>query len=446
MSEYTNDFYMQLSRVNQTTILTLAVGAKAILELTQFLMRLHREGILSGGEVENYNQFVKATGGKYDIYNIPVKVDEPRENQLTAIRDKLDQMKVRYHVLPDLEGEEPGIQVCVYKEDLQKFQQFFSGYIGQTLSGGELELDDLRNFTNGKTSIISIPDQAIEPMKDAMENLKVDFADLPDLNLKDGEHQYVISNTSVQSMKEIYRLYREGLMKDGVRLGDLRVMESPEEYQATARRTEADYRKNAGEKAQKASKKYEGIEPTAKELAIAANDNEIRPSNSFACGSYLEDENYLKLSIDDASLVHNPKDRLPQQMEEKYPEYFFCRIPGTYGDNEQVLGVPKSQVFEVKDADRRRYFVFVHKEDPPMVFTPGGREDHKAYTTGEALYQRFDRNQQTPGKAKPSQSKAKNNHFHNFDQRDYDFKELENLLLGNKASGVTDVPVPPKVR
>ena len=101
MSEYSNDFYMQLNRTSQATIFAMTIGAKAVVGLMQSLMHLHREGVLSGGEVENFQSFIKATGGKYEIYSVPLLQGQEQET-LDTIKEKLDMLKIRYHVLPNL--------------------------------------------------------------------------------------------------------------------------------------------------------------------------------------------------------------------------------------------------------------------------------------------------------------------------------------------------------
>lgn len=444
MAEYSNDFYMQLNRTSQATIFAMTIGAKAVIGLMQFMMRLQKEGILSGGEVENFQKFVRATEGKYDIYNVPLLQGQEQET-LDSIKEKLDTLKIRYHVLPNVSENDQMESICIFKEDIPKFQQFFSGYIQENLSGGEKNVDDLRNFTGGKTSIVSVPEVSLDKLEEAMETLQVDFAYLPDLNLKDGEKQFIISDSSVENMKEVYRLYREGLAKRGEEVGDMKIMQSEEEYQDTAKITEDDYRAGAVGKAKEANEKYEGQEVNAKERIFLYRENDIRPSGSHACGEYLNDEKFLKLSIDDATLVHQPEDPLPQQMMTRYPENFYCRIPGTYGEDEQILQVPKKHVFEVNDADRRRYLVFVKKDEQPTVLSPSGKK-HTEYKSGEDLFSRFDGNRRHTAN-RPTYKPSKNK-FNNFEGHNYDFEALEaKLLSGVGESAVpANIPKPPMVK
>ena len=326
----------------------------------------------------------------------------------------------------------------IYREDLQKFQNFFGSYIQENLSGGEKEVEDLNNFTGGKTSIVSVPEVSLEKLEEAMETLQVDYAYLPDLNLKDGEKQFIISSASEQNMKEVYRLYREGLAKRGEEIPDMKIMKSEEEYQKTAKITEEDYKNGAVGKAKEANDKYAGKEITMKDRIFLYRENDIRPSVCHACGEFLNDETFLKLSIDDATLVHQDTDPVPEQLMTRFPENFYCRVPGTYGKDEQILEVPKKQVFEVNDADRRRYLVFVKKDEQPTVLSPGGKK-HTEYKNGEDLFSRFDGNRRHTAN-RPSNAPSKNR-FNNFEGHNYDFEALEAKLL----SGVGENPIPANI-
>ena len=459
MSEYTNDLYMQMYRNNQYTMFAVTAGVRAVVALVQFVARLQKEHILSGGEVEKLMKFVKATDGKYDIYNVPLMKGQAIDKQLGSIKEKLDRMQIRYHILPDVNDANNSIQICVFKDDLQRFQQFFGDYIQENLSGGVKDLDDLRNFTNGRTSIVSIPDEAFESMKGAMENLRVDYAPLPDLNLKDGEKQFAISNSSVQSMKQAYQLYREGLLKQGREVSEMHVMKSPKEYTDTAKISADEYMEQAGEKEKAAIAKYKDSEVTEKEISIDKLENTIKPADSPECALFLRSDDYCKLSIDEMTLVDNPVDPLPKQMEEKFPERFFCRIPGTYGDSEQILSVEKSHVFSIEDADRPRYLVFVDREEAPLVMVSKGKNGTRdLYKSGDDLYRYFDRFGKQANEREKSvmvgvKKDASWHKIHNFKEREYDWDAFERALLqksysGIGASGLTnkDVPVPPKVK
>ena len=152
-------------------------------------------------------------------------------------------MHIRYTILPDVSGNENYFQIAVYKDDLKSFRQFEGTYIHEKLMGGELEAD-IRNFTGGDVTMVSIPDEALEDMKLSMNQLKINYAMMPDLNLADGEKQLIIENRSLPSMKELYRLYRQNLMKQGQNMADMHEM-SEDEYQNTGHMSEEEYMDSA---------------------------------------------------------------------------------------------------------------------------------------------------------------------------------------------------------
>ena len=160
MSEYSNDLFMQLTRGNQLSMFAIGAGVRSVLLLYQFFRRLEKENILSGGEVEKFEKFVKGTGGRYDIMNIPYPARDAASDALGAIRQKLDAAGIRYCVLPDMDPADRRVQIAVYSPDTQKFSAFYTGYMRAFLSGGKKDFLDLYNFTDGNTSIISFPDEA----------------------------------------------------------------------------------------------------------------------------------------------------------------------------------------------------------------------------------------------------------------------------------------------
>ena len=444
MSEYANDAYMMLGRGATSSIYAVTFGARAVLQLIQFFRRLEKEMILNGGEVEDFEKFVKATDGKYEIYNVPLSADSVREDQLSDIRERLDAMRIRYTILPDVSGKENYFQIAVYKEDLKSFQQFEGTYIHEKLMGGELSEADIRNFTGGDVTMVSIPEEALSDMKSSMNQLKINYAMLPDLNLTDGEKQLIIENRSLSSMKELYRLYRQNLMKQGQDVADMHEM-SESEYQNTGKMTEEEYMGSARDSVKEAAEKYDTQDETLKEKIIFSPENTVRSSKSPECKEYVENPSFLKLTIDEATLVKNPKDPLPEQMEQMHPENFYLRIPGTWGEGEHILSVPKSQVFMVDDANRTRYLCFINKDEKPKVYTADGGSTYQ-YPTGQDLFDRFDK----PKDNMPRKMIRKKG---GFEERGYSTDELaaiERMLLSRSAapleSPLRDVPKPPMVK
>ena len=105
---------------------------------------------------------------------------------------------------------------------------------------------------------------------------------------------------------------------------------------------------------------------------------------------------YAEISIDEATLVD--KNPINAQLAEKFPNHFFCTVPGTGG--KETLSIPKNIVFSVSDGDRARYVAFVNKQKPAHIYDKDGLPDHEKYPTGEELFKQFDRHDNRPGFSK----------------------------------------------
>ena len=99
-----NEVLARIMRGNQTFNVVLTAGIRGILLLAQHLHRMHKEKLLSGGEIESFEKFLKATGGRFDIINVPVT--EGNASELDAFQNMLEERKIRYHILPDLNGND----------------------------------------------------------------------------------------------------------------------------------------------------------------------------------------------------------------------------------------------------------------------------------------------------------------------------------------------------
>ncbi len=79
------------------------------------------------------------------------------------------------------------LQVAVYQPDKDKFGAWYQRHILNEMKGGEKGLCDLRNLTNGRTSILSLPLEAMEGgWQDDFKAMGINYATLPDLRAGDG--------------------------------------------------------------------------------------------------------------------------------------------------------------------------------------------------------------------------------------------------------------------
>ena len=75
-------------------------------------------------------------------------------------------------ILPDLEKNDGMLQVAVYQPDRENFGAWYQRYILSRMTGGEKDIQELRNLTSGKTTIVSFP------LEDEEELIREDFEKL----------------------------------------------------------------------------------------------------------------------------------------------------------------------------------------------------------------------------------------------------------------------------
>lgn len=326
--------------------------------LIQYFARMVKEKKLKVTEFTDFQKFLKATEGKYDIMNVP----EIPEGQLS---EELDALGIHYMVLPDLEKNDGMLQVAVYQPDRENFGAWYQRHILSQMTGGEKDLQQLKNLTSGKTTIISFPlEEEEEMIKEDFEKMGINYSLLPDLHVGDGEIQVVVANADLPKVESWYKLYREDLLKKG--MTDVPAMKkmSMDNYMQTGQQTESEYIDTASPELKAANAKYEGEQKGRIEQQIeAAEHNAMRQESSTAYLRYINDPSYIPVSIDKRTLVEKSnvinKDGL-----ERYNQ-FSCRIPGTYGKNEKQLVIPNEQVFEKQNGS---YIAFLQKDESPFVF------------------------------------------------------------------------------
>lgn len=354
--------------------------------LLQYFARMVKERKLKVTEFTDFQKFLKATDGKYDIMNVP----EIPEGQLT---EELDTLGIHYMIMPDLEKNDGMIQVAVYQPDRDNFGAWYQRHIMSRMTGGEKELQELKNLTSGKTTIVSFPlEDEEETIQEDFTSMGINYSQLPDLHVGDGEIQIVVANADlpkVESWYKLYRndLYRNDLLNEGVTdIPDMKKM-SMDNYMQTGQQTEAEYIDTAAPELKAANAKYEGKEKGEIEHQIETVErNAMRQESSTAYLRYIRDPEYIPISIDRRTLVENSnvinKDGL-----ERYNQ-FSCRIPGTYGKNEKQLVIPDEQVFRKTNGS---YIAFLRKDEAPFVFDVVTKQvDHEIRKlTGEEFVKQY---------------------------------------------------------
>lgn len=121
-------------------------AVKGTLYLLQTYKKMHKKGLLSQGEVKNFEKFIQATDGKYSILNIPT--EDPKE--IVKIKEDLDKLKASYTILPDLNVGDGQIQIAYAARDAVKAENWYRSYCLDRLQpGGEKSYQDLMNLTEG---------------------------------------------------------------------------------------------------------------------------------------------------------------------------------------------------------------------------------------------------------------------------------------------------------
>ena len=110
LSRNTDEVIMQIHNLFRYTDPIFRLTTIGTVKLIQFLARMAKEKQISQVEVEDFAGFLKATDGKYDIMNIPA-VDKE-----TLVRE-MDNLGVRFSIMPDLDKDDGLMQVAVYQPD-----------------------------------------------------------------------------------------------------------------------------------------------------------------------------------------------------------------------------------------------------------------------------------------------------------------------------------------
>lgn len=381
MEEKSREVVMAISNAARYMDPFFKLSAMGTILLLQYFARMVKERKLKETEFTDFQKFLRITEGKYDIMNVP----EIPEEQLS---EELNTLGIHYMILPDLEKNDGMLQVAVYQPDRENFGAWYQRYILSRMTGGEKDIQELRNLTSGKTTIVSFPlEDEEELIREDFEKLGINYSRLPDLHVGDGELQVVIANADLPKVESWYKLYQDDLRKDGITdVPDMKKM-SMDDYMQTGKQTEAEYIDTASPELKAVNAKYEGKEKGEIEHQIeAAEHNTMGKESSTAYLRYVNDPAYIPVSIDKKTLVEKSsvinKDGL-----DRYNQ-FACRIPGTYGKNEKQLVIPETQVFETQKGS---YIAFLNKEEPVFVFNVRTKQvDHEMRKlTGEEFAKQY---------------------------------------------------------
>lgn len=397
MSEYSNSIYADYGKIARGMKMYFKISQPAMyatIKLIQFMARGVKAKFFDKDITENFTKFLKETGGDYSIFRVPFKESDTREAAIGNIKNYLDKAGVKYCILESVNDEDKAVHVSIARKDEQKFNVMFTDYIKANLtSDKELNSNDLINLTNGKTTIVSVPDAALDVMKNALTETKVNFAELPDLIPDDGEKQLRVATADLNTTKQCYESYKHSLIKNAsadvtesvTNVPDMKIY-SEDDYLNTARRSPDEYMESASDEIKAQIAEFEQLEATEAEKAMQKWDMEIQDSKNVNCQALRGNMAFSEISIDKETLVD--RNNINAQLEQRFPN-FFCTVPGTKG--EQTLMLPKNQVFAVNDADKARYVAFVNNQKPVKLWVKGEPDGGTTYKTGKELFEKFDK-------------------------------------------------------
>ena len=337
------------------------ISARGLAKMIQFLARMAKEKIIDKREFKDFQDFVKRTDGEFDVINIPVEHKIGFGENVSVVREFADLKEngVRFYEMPDLNMDDNYVQIAVSREDKELFSAWYTRYLENRMSnGGVKTAESLKAFTDGRTSIFSVPLEGKEDIfRDDFAALKINYTVLPDLKVGDGQIQMMVANSDASKVEQWYKLYQKDMLKKGEKIPDLNLIDMST-YQKTAEMSTDEYIDTGDEKVTEANQKYEKSSTNKIQLAEDGKGYEFYEGNKM----------YQKLTIDKDTLVDRLKkdDVVKKEMiDTDRKGFFMSRIPGTYGKDIQYLVVQKENVFLSEGG--KTYTAFLDKNSTPTI-------------------------------------------------------------------------------
>ena len=391
MSELTDSAYAMFGRSMGgvgTYIKVSGAGIYAMLKLAQFIARMIESKVFTKDFGNKFNSFTNNCNGEYGIYRIPLKTlsedsTELRDEQIKEIRAQLKKLGIRFCDMPSINAADNSLHICVDNRDAQKFQAYFENYIKANLIGGEMNKEDLISFTDGKTTIISVPDMSVPELKNIMTELNVNFAQLPDLMPDDGETQFRIATADVEVARQGYEIYKRNLMKNGVDIADCKTL-TDQEYLDTAKESAESWMETASQENKDKLAAFNQLEPSEQIKEIKSWERTIRGTDSYECQALMQNMAYSEIVIDANKLIEGNTEIA--NLNHGIPNMFFTEIPNSNG---AILALPKSQVFRNND---NKYLAFVCNTGEPKIYKSNGTPDvgHELFKNTDELLDKFE--------------------------------------------------------
>ena len=273
------------------------IATKGLAKIVQFLARMVKEKIIDKREFKDFQNFAKRTEGNFDVFNIPI--DQTGDDiKLEDIEEFADLKKkgVRFYEMPDLNKADNYIQIAVCRDDENVFDLWYKRYLNKKMVGGERTEESLNAFTEGKTSIFSVPFEGKEEVyKEDFDKLKINYSVLPDLKIGDGNIQIIVANSDIPKVQHWYQLYQKDMLQRGEKVPDLNMIDMST-YRNTGKMSTEEYINTGDEKVKEANQKYEKEKSSAPKIAL--------DEGNMTYEDYEENQMYQKFTIDPDTLVN----------------------------------------------------------------------------------------------------------------------------------------------
>lgn len=398
MTDNTNEISMNVGKAMQIAQqMVISPGILLAAQIFQFVARQRDAKQLKTTDWENFDKFCKFCSYEYEVASIPLTeenlgttevpvydkkgnpvLDEegkPRMEKVSLkelkkkeIKERLDAMGIHYCMM-DNDFSDDNIKVYYTKRDKQLFEHFFSDYVKDNLVTGEMKSGDLKNLLNDRVSIISVPDELEQDLKDAMTATDISYASIRDLNLTDGQKQMYVPNMSTTAVTQLYTALRNNLLQKGMEdPGPIAEISADQLLDAASAQNMNDFLGGCSKESQDISSSY--VNEQSRKLDDVMK--RFEPLGSQSAVQYIQNENYAEISIDAQTLVTADAEEFVRHGNNP-GDFFACRIPGTYGENIRYLCIPREQVFLDKNAERERYIGFVQKDKRHILLDKNGK-------------------------------------------------------------------------
>lgn len=263
-------------------------SVQLVLFLLQQYKKMQRANLISRGEVKDFEKFLTATEGRFQLLNIPTEDGK----QLEEMKKDLDRLGISYTILPDLNVGDKVTTIAYYIDHTPQMEGWYRQFCTSQLTGGAMEYERLQRLTEGQVSIVNLPWEADtlevgdeptraeeqthpqkklekeieqtdpvngQPLEVAKENgktieeikkeqkeklekrmerrqekleklmedlqaLRINFTILPDLNVGDGNIQIAYASADAPQMRIWFENYQEQLVKEGKVAGPMQEM------------------------------------------------------------------------------------------------------------------------------------------------------------------------------------------------------------------------------